>query len=396
SFKFPFNPVIALNGIGRFHLMTLDDEIRLYLSPIQFDPTALPPIFDISHPRELAKKLAGRFGLFKTIGWAIDTWSLSEGTFSEEAFFDDLEFTVQRFESMLYGHLEDDKFDVLVHYFEFPDRVQHMFYRFFDPKHPGWTQEGADQWGDSILDSYKRMDQIVGETMKRLPPDTGLIIVSDHGFSSFRRGMNYNTWLAKNGYMKLKGEDSKRMNLEDLFDKGDFFANVDWSGTRAYALGLGQIYINVAGRESKGIVQPGAEYDALVAEIKAGLEGFVDEETGEHPVAYVWTRDEAYGTYDPELIPDMIPSNADGYRVGWQDSLGGIAKTIVEDNDRVWSGDHCSLHPPLVPGILFSSLKLDVSEPAMGDVMPTILDIFDVEPTAQLDGRSLLIGAGEG
>lgn len=235
------------------------------------------------------------------------------------------------------------------------------------------------------------MDRIVGETMQKRP-DAALMVLSDHGFASFRRSMNYNTWLAKNGFMTLTGEDAKRKNLEDLFDQGDFFVNVDWSKTKAYALGLGQIYINQAGREAKGIVQPGEEYKKVAADIKAGLEALVDEKTGEHPVAHVFTRDEAYnGVYDPELIPDLIPSNNEGYRVGWQDSLGGIAKEVVEDNTEIWSGDHCSVYPPLVQGILFSNFKMNTPNGAyMGDVMPTILALYGVKPTTNLDGKSLL------
>jgi predicted AlkP superfamily phosphohydrolase/phosphomutase len=204
--------------------------------------------------------------------------------------------------------------------------------------------------------------------------------------------MNYNTWLAKNGFMTLNGQDAKRKNLEDLFGQGNFFVNVDWSKTKAYALGLGQIYINVAGREGHGIVKPGAEYDQVAAQIKAGLEAYVDPDTGEHPVIHVFTRDEAYnGVYDPVLIPDLIPSNNEGYRVGWQDALGGIAKTITEPNMDIWSGDHCSVYPDLVKGILFSNFKLNAQNPYMGDVMPTILALYKVKPTTNLDGKSLLV-----
>ena len=123
-----------------------------------------------------------------------------------------------------------------------------------------------------------------------------------------------------------------------------------------------------------------------------GLEVYVDAETGQHPVQHVFTRDEAYGTYDPLLIPDLIPSNSEGYRVGWQDSLGGIAKAVVEPNLRIWSGDHCSVYPPIVQGILFSSFKMNAPQGAyMGDVMPTILDLYGVKPTTNLDGHSLAV-----
>ena len=281
---------------------------------------------------------------------------------------------------------------MLVHYFEFTDRVQHMMFRFFDPKHPLYTPEGGGEVGR--LDP--RSLPADGRDRRRGDAEdaagTRLIVVSDHGFASFRRGMNYNTWLAKNGYMTLTGEDAERKNLEDLFDQGDFFVNVDWSKTRAYALGLGQIYVNLEGPRGAGHRQARRRVRAaLAAEIKAGLEAFVDEETGEQPVAHVFTRDEAYGTYDPELIPDLIPSNNDGYRVGWQDSLGGIAKAIVEPNTEIWSGDHCSVYPPLVEGILFSNRSCSTTRAAyMGDVMPTMLELYGVQPTAKLDGRSLL------
>ncbi|MEM8964031.1 MAG: alkaline phosphatase family protein, partial [Acidobacteriota bacterium] len=306
-------------------------------------------------------------------------------------FFEDTRFGVEKYKEIFFGELVKDDWDVLMHYFEFTDRVQHVMWRLFDEEHPRYDAEEAAIWGDSILHAYQDMDAIVGEAMEKKGEDTILMVVSDHGFASFRRGMNYNTWLAQNGYMRLKGEDPGRMNLEQLFDKGDFFVNVDWSQTRAYALGLGQIYINLKGREAQGIVEPGAEYEALRAEIKAGLEGYVDEETGENPVAYVWRRDEVYGVFDPELIPDLIPSNSDGYRVGWQDSLGGIARAVVEDNLDVWSGDHCSVYPPLVDGIFFSSIPVDNSEqPYMADIMPTLLEIFGVESSTEFDGRSLL------
>ncbi|MCH9651853.1 MAG: alkaline phosphatase family protein [Deltaproteobacteria bacterium] len=389
SFTFPFNEVVKIQGIGRFRLLSLEPEVRLYLSPIQFDPTSLPPSLEITTPGDYAGELADRFGLFKTIGWTIDTWSLTDGTIDEEVFMEDVAFTVKKDEEMFYGMLEDDDWDVLMYYFEFTDRVQHMMFRFFDPEHPLYTEEGAEKWSGTILQAYQDMDRIVGEALGRKPEGAHLVVASDHGFSSFRRSMNYNTWLVKNGFMTLTGQETGRKSLEDLFDEGEFLVNVDWSKTKAYALGLGQIYINLAGREAQGIVQP-EDYAAVAAEIKAGLESYVDPETGENPVAYVFTRDEAFGAYDPAHVSDLIPSNNDGYRVGWQDSLGGFGQEIVEPNTRIWSGDHCSVYPPLVEGIFFSTLDLKDRQPYMADVMPTLLDIYDVAAPVELDGKSLL------
>jgi predicted AlkP superfamily phosphohydrolase/phosphomutase len=391
-FVFPFNAIVKAHGIGRMRLIALEPEIKLYLSPIQFDPSSLPPFLDVTTPSSFAGRLVDRFDLFKTIGWMIDTWSIKAGTIDDETFFQDTDFTVDADVKMLDGLLADDDWDVYIHYFEFTDRVQHVMWRYTDPQHPLWTAEGQARHGDSVLNAYRKMDEIVGRVLEKMPKDATLFVVSDHGFAPWRRVMNYNTWLAHEGYLVLKGESVDRANLEDLFDQGTFFQNVDWAKTRAYAMGLGNIYINLKGREGQGIVEPGEEYRALVAEIKTKLPEYLDPENGEKPVAYVFTRDEAYGTYDPALIPDLFPSNASGYRVGWQDSLGIVAKSITEPNLDVWSADHCSVYPPLVDGILYSNRKLSLEpQPYMADVMPTLLELYGVAPPVELDGRSLLV-----
>ena len=388
---FPFNPLIKMHGIGRFRLLSLEPDVRLYLSPIQFDPENLPPILDITAPSRFVGALTRRFGRFKTQGWAIDTWSISEGTIDEAVFLEDVEFTVDKSEEMLLAAVDEaDEWDLLVHYFEYTDRVQHVMFRHIDPEHPLYDEAQAAKWGGSILDSYRRMDDIVGAVMERLPEGTLLLVVSDHGFAPWRAAVNYNTWLAQQGYLVLEGEGPERANLEDLFDQGEFFVNVDWSRSRAYAMGLGNIYVNLAGREAQGIVQPGDEYRRLVDEIKQKLEAYVDAETGEHPVAHVFTRDEAYGTYDPALIPDLFPSNNRGYRVGWQDSLGIVARQFIEPNTGIWSGDHCSVYPPLVNGIFFANRPMNAPDPYMADVPVTLLALYGVEPGVELDGQSLL------
>jgi len=367
--------------------------VRLYLSPIQFDPTSLPPIVDITTPPSYVKHLTDRFGLFKTIGWAIDSWSLKAGTIDEQLFLEDVKLTREKEEEMLYGLLqESDQWDVMVHYFEFTDRVQHMMWRLFDPQHPMYDAQKAAKWGNAIPQAYVEMDNIVGEVMKRMPAGTTLMVVSDHGFAPFRWETNYNTWLAQNGFMTLTGQGEAK-NLEDLFDQGNFFTNVDWSKSKAYAVGLGNIYINLQGREAKGIVKPGAEYEAVRQAIIKGLQDYVDPKTGLHPVAHVFTREEAHhGVFDPALIPDLIPSNSYGYRVGWQDTLGGFAKEFVQENHDYWSADHCSVYPPLVNGILFSSSKLVTGprQPYIADIFPTVVQSYGITPPADLDGQSLL------
>ncbi|MGZ7033482.1 MAG: alkaline phosphatase family protein, partial [Thermoanaerobaculia bacterium] len=390
-FVFPFNPIIRLNGISRFHVIATQPEVKIYLSPINFDPGRLPPGFRISTPAKWAPELAAKFGPFKTLGWQIDTWAISEGFADEQMFLDDMNWTVAKDRKMFADFLQGSD-DLLVQQFEFPDRVGHVFWRFMDPKHPAYNAEMAAKWSGTLLKAYQLMDEIIGDAMAAAQKNNAaLIVLSDHGFASFRKSVNYNTWLVMNGYMVLKsGVQVKERNVEMLFDQGQFWENVDWSKTRAYAMGLGEMYINVKGREAQGIVNPGADYDALKKELQQRLVELTDPETGEHPVRRVLAREEVYHQFDPNMIPDLFVTNNDGYRVSWQTSLGGIPKNILEPNKQVWSGDHCSVDPELVKGIFFYNRKLATDRaPYVGDVYPTVLGLLGVQPPYALDGVEL-------
>jgi predicted AlkP superfamily phosphohydrolase/phosphomutase len=236
------------------------------------------------------------------------------------------------------------------------------------------------------------MDSIVGDAMKAADQhNAALIVLSDHGFASFRKAVNYNTWLVVNGYLVLKsGVRVKERNLEMLFSQGQFWENVDWSKSRAYAMGLGEVYINVKGREAQGIVQPGPEYDALKVELKQRLTQFTDPETGDKVVRRVLAREEIYKSFDPNMIPDLFVTNNDGYRVSWQTALGGIPKDLLEPNKQVWSGDHCSVDPEIVKGIFFYNRKLTTDRPPyIADIYPTVLGLLGVKAPYELDGVEL-------
>ena len=391
TFTFEFNPVVKLSGIGRFHLARIAPEIELYLSPIHFNPAQLPPGVKITAPGGLAKDLAKRFGLYKTMGWSIDTWSMSEETIDEPTFLDDVTFTVRQYRKMMDGLLAEKDVKLYVQVYEFTDRVAHVMWRFLDPEHPMYDERKAAAFGPSVERNYRQMDEIVGDALAELGPDDLLLVCSDHGFSSWRRSVNYNTWLVEHGYLVLKGGEEKMADLEQLFGQGEFWPNVDWSRTRAYSMGLGEIYVNLKGREAQGTVEPGEEYEALRKEIRAGLMALVDEATGRRPVENVYTREEAYASFDPDVIPDLFVGNAEGYRVSWQASLGVVTPELYEDNSQVWSGDHCSVDPDVVPGILLSSRPLRTTpRPNMADVPATIYKALGLTPPEPLDGEPLL------
>jgi len=389
---FPVNPLVdrlaPLRGLVRFKLLALAPHLELYMSPINFHPDCHPIAF--SWPPEYSEELRRRFGLYKTIGWPEDTWSLPSGVGDELLFLEDTEFTLEQHEAMLEGLLRDGGIDLFVQIFYFTDRIGHLFWRFLDEGHPLYDPVEAARWAPRVLEAYKRMDAIVGRARELAGEDALLLVLSDHGFSSFRRGVNYNNWLVANGLMTLKDQPADVATLEKLFETKELMGHVDWSRTKAYALGLGSIYVNLVGRERQGTVLPGPEYEAVRRQIREGLEALVDPVTGQRPVTRVLTREEMYGRFDPDVIPDLRAASSLDYRVSWQTSLGGFGPELIEDNRSPWSGDHCSNDPELVRGILFSSRPLNTASPRMIDIMPTVLAALGLEAPAEVEGRSLL------
>ncbi|HZE89090.1 MAG TPA: alkaline phosphatase family protein, partial [Verrucomicrobiae bacterium] len=389
--KFPVNALVdrlaPLRGIVRFKLISTSPELRLYMSPVNFHPGTQPVPF--SYPAGFASQLAGKLGLFKTLGWAIDTWSLPTKLVDDDFFVEDMDFTVDGEEKLMTSLLDDKSVGLFVQVFEFTDRIGHMFWRYMDPRHPLYSPERAAKYQEAMLRSYQRMDAIVGEARRLAGPEAIFIVCSDHGFSSWRRGVNYNTWLVKNGFMTIVGDAGETKTLEDLFETHELFEQVDWSRTKAYAMGLGGIYINLAGRETQGSVAPGEEYEAVRSQIVAGLESLVDPSTGEHPIHKVYRREEIYSGFDPVIMPDLRVANNLGYRIGWQTALGEVPRELFEDEMKAWSGDHCSLDPSVVKGILFVNRKLSRTDPHIMDIFPTVLKAYDAPIPDVVDGHPL-------
>jgi predicted AlkP superfamily phosphohydrolase/phosphomutase len=383
--KFQITPLVSVTGIAKFVLISIKPELRIFLTPIDISPIN-PPI-PICSPDNLTTELAKQVGLFRTRGWAINNMALTEERIDEEIFLEEL-FAIEDMRKRLTLKLIDnDPSDLFISVFQATDRVGHAFYRLIDTKHPKYDEALAQKYGDAILRVYKHMDGVVGEIMKRLPKDATLIILSDHGFHSFRRSVNINTWLVRNNFMTLKGDINKHYTLNDLFGKGEFWPNVDWFKTRAYALGLGQIYINLVGRESKGTVLPGRDYQNVVGDIAQQLGGLIDDD-GTKVIHKVYKRDEIFSGDYVDGAPDLQVGFEDGYRVSWQTCLGGIPKDVIEPNNRKWSGDHCSLEPSITNGILLSNKKIN-GVPKIIDIAPTALKLLGVPLPKNIEGTSL-------
>ena len=384
---FKVNALIRIHGMTQFFVRQADRELRIYASPVNMDPRD-PPI-PISSPASFSSDLAEKIGLYRTLGWAESADKpLNEGRLDEADFLYDSDRAMDDREKIILERMKTDDWDLFVAAIETTDRVSHMMWRLTDPRHPMYDKDLAAKYGDSIEKVYRRADDFVGRVRAKLPKDVLFMVMSDHGFHSFRREVNLNTWLVQNGYMVVHGQ-SQEKTLQDLFGRGKFFEGVDWSKTRAYAVGLGQIYFNLKGRESKGIVSAGEEYRQLQEEIRAKLAPLTDPETGEKIFADVYRRDDIYKGEYLQMAPDLQVGFLDGYRVGWQDTLGTIRRAVVENNNKKWSGDHCATATEISHGVLFCNRRIPTEEPSIMDLAPTVLKVMEAPVPADYDGKPL-------
>ena len=265
--------------MAQLYLIGAGQELQLYVSPVNWKPDNPPA--PMSSPASFSADLYERLGPYRTLGWAEATWPLNEDRIDEKTFMDDLYRAFDDRAQVILQRLDAKQWDLLVGVIESTDRVQHMMWRLIDPTHPMYDKALAAKFGDAIERVYRKCDDFVGEVMSRVGADTPILIVSDHGFHSFRQSVNLNTWLVQEGFMALQGQAPGEKKLKDLFGGGGtFWENVDWSRTRAYAMGLGQIYINLKGREGHGIVAPGAESKTMQDDLAARLLTLTDPKTG--------------------------------------------------------------------------------------------------------------------
>ena len=365
---FPLAPTQALTGEVRFFLKGLDPFFELYASPVNIDP--FEPAMPVSHPEDYATELAEATGRFYTQGMPEDTNGLKTGVLSDAEFLAQAKLAGD--ENLRQYRYVLDRFTdgLLFYYFGNVDQVSHMMWRARDPGHPAYDAAEDGPNAAVVENLYRGLDTIVAETLARLGPDDLLVVMSDHGFTSWRRSFHLNSWLRDNGYLAVRDPD--------LTEDPGLFANVDWSKTRAYGLGLNGLYINVRGRERDGIIEP-AERETLAREIAQKLLATIDPGTGLPAVTKVYQREQAYHlTGYEETAPDLVVGYAKGTRGSDESALGGLTRDVFADNRSPWSGDHCMDHET-VPGILLASRPLRRPASAIQDLAASILTEFGIE-----------------
>lgn len=378
--RFRLGALRHVSGACRLYLDSTKPELRLYLSPVQVDPGK--PAFPISYPEEYATELAHSIGGYSTLGIPEDTNALSDGCLDDEAFLSLCDNIMTEREKMLWYELERFKEGLLAFVFDTTDRIQHIYWRTRDPEHPAYEEKYARKYQNVIEDYYRRVDSILRRVLESVDQKTVILIISDHGFTSFRRAVHLNSWLAENGLMVL------RKPARD--DQGDpLFKNVVWERTRAYAVGFSSIYLNLRGREAKGTVNPGDEAGQLKEKIAGVLTGLTDPKTGGHVVRNVYTREALFDGPYADDAPDLVVGFEPGYRASWQTAIGGAPPRILEDNKKKWSGDHI-VDASCVPGVFLTNRSTPAPQPRVIDIAPTVLGCFQIAQPEDMEGNSLL------
>jgi predicted AlkP superfamily phosphohydrolase/phosphomutase len=351
--RFPLLGRLAgVAGMFRLYARELHPGIRIYRSALNIDPA--DPALPVSAPESYGRELARRIGPFYTQGIEEDTAALRQGVLDLDQYLEQSHLVAEEHSALLRDSLDRFREGLLFFYFSTIDRDSHML----------WGQHEAE-----LLRSYQAVDGDIGRVLDRAGDVAATVIVmSDHGFAAFNRGVNLNTWLWREGFL-ARGEPS---------------TSIDWKRTKAYAMGLNGLYLNLAGREEHGIVAPGAERDRILEELAKRLREFRDPETGELAIADV----RAVGKSASVFAPDLIVGYAPGYRASWETGLGDVPADAIRINTDAWIGDHC-IAAAAVPGVLLGNRRPRVSDPQLKDLTVTILKEFGVAPDATMSGRAV-------
>ncbi|MFC1485712.1 alkaline phosphatase family protein [Candidatus Latescibacterota bacterium] len=383
SVEFPaLGSLHHVSGIVKIYVKSVHPDLIIYISPINIDPSdpALPIFSSGRYARELAEKA----GLFYTQGMPEDTKALSNGVLSEDEY---LALARQVFEERnRLLDIELDRFDrhetgLLFFYYSSLDQNSHVYWRLRDTKHPLYDTDLARRYGSFLDDLYTGIDRRIGRVLDRYDPadpENLILIMSDHGFTSFRRQVNLNTWLYENGLIALTTSD---------LDNPGYFTHVDWLNTEAYSVGINSIYLNLQGRERYGGLHASLA-DRRREAIRSALLELTDPVTGERAVSDVRIVPDDERRQQPHA-PDLIVGWNTGFRTSWASVLGGFTPQVFSDNLDKWSGDHC-MAPSHVPATLIANRPIASPSPELADISGAILSAFGLSLSGDEGRRPLL------
>lgn len=376
---FSLVPVVAaVPGMVRFFAKQVHPHLQVYASPVNIDP--MSPSMPICSPPGYSKELAEAVGRFYTQGLPADTKALSEGALSNHEYFTQAKIVLE--ESMRIFEHEMDRFDegFFFHYFSTIDQNSHMLWRLMDPQHPQYEPKESEEVKGALKYFYRRMDDALAKALSKVDNYTTFMALSDHGFTTFTREFHVSTWLAENGFTAMT-------HPEKMHD-GEFYQYVDWEQTKAFALGINGIFLNLRGREKQGSISE-EEGAAVKRAIIEKLHQIVDPRTGQRVVSRAYDTKEIYSGPHTALAPDIQIGYERGYRSSDESILGKFPRGIIGDRTNKWSADHC-MDPARVPGMLITNKRWSNPQPGLWDLAPSILRAFGIEAPREMDGRASL------
>jgi predicted AlkP superfamily phosphohydrolase/phosphomutase len=311
-----------------------------------------------------------------------------------------------------------------------PDILCHKFWRYQDPTHPLYEAREAEKWGGVITEAFQYLDALAGELIHAAEDErTTVIVLSDHGFGSLTHAIYLNEYFEQHGLLAYREQSHnvlshalragvrqlnhpllnaiKRRAFEVMPQlKGSMhysmaYGNINWDGTRAYAVGtMGNVYLNVRGREPQGAVEP-RDYEKTRDQVTGAMRELVDPETNKPVFDAVYRREEIYQGPALDLAPDVIGLIDGPYHVAAVDWRGGTdgrsrgAKAIVQKvgEGLLFVSDTSGQHR--MDGILAAAgagITPDAQftrQPQLIDLAPTILRLLGEPVPEDMDGRVL-------
>jgi predicted AlkP superfamily phosphohydrolase/phosphomutase len=373
--------VASVTGMVRFYLKQVRPHLMLYMTPVNIDPRA--PAQTIATPAKYAHELAEAAGPFYTEEMPEDTKALRAGVLTPREFLGQTQLIIDERKRLLDTELRhfanEPERALMFFYFSSIDQRHHMLYREADPTDPLRPAQTPPELANAMRDTYRQIDEQVGQVMAAVGENTAIVVMSDHGFASFRKQVHLNRWLELHGYLRLTDSFSR--------DRYEWLQGIDWSATRAFAIGLNSLYLNVRSREKRGIVSP-KQRAALAQKLAQELGTWVDEETGQKIVTQITLREQAYHGPFVEAAPDIIVGYAPGYRASWDTTTGKVPQALIEPNIDEWDGDHC-IDSRAVPGVLLSNRPLRARSGGLTDLTVSVLAYFGVAPAPGMNGKPI-------
>ena len=326
--EFPLVPYLATTrGMVRIFARQLHPAVAIYVTPINIDP--LDPALPIAHPASLAPDYSKAIGRYPTVGIPQDTTALRNGAFTLPEFLAHTADILNTERRLLTAALDRYKGGLLFFYFSSVDQNSHIL----------WGKNEA-----KLLEYYQGVDSAIADARSR-EPAARIIVMSDHGFTSFDRAVNLNAWLRQEGLLTTRREGTRE-------------GQIDWQRTRAWALGLNGLYLT----------------DPKEApELRRRLMELKDPETGKPAITAVGLQHPSAA--NRATAPTLTVGYAEGYRASWSTGLGEVPDHVFDTNTDAWLGDHC-VDPTAVPGVLFVSKGPPITATGIKDLGAAIVRLF--------------------